>query len=130
PGVVGGLEYVGVPVVRSGGVTGAVYIGTPTGSGASALSATADLLRGFWWQLLVAGAVAAAVALVIARFLARGMTTPLREMAAAARRMSQGDYRNRVAASTRDEGGQLASAFNPLGAPPRVDGGSPPERWG
>ena len=44
------------------------------------------------------------------------MTTPLREMAAAARRMSQGDYRNRVAASTRDEVGQLASAFNRMAA--------------
>ncbi|MEA2502275.1 MAG: hypothetical protein QOD01_2386 [Actinomycetota bacterium] len=115
-GFVDGLEYVGVPVVRSGAVTGAVYIGTPTGTGLSALTATADLLRGYWWQLLLAGAVAASVALVIARFLARGMTTPLREMAAAARRMSQGDYRNRVAASTRDEVGQLASAFNRMAA--------------
>src|SRR5260370_41557542 len=37
-------------------------------------------------------------------------------MAAAARRMWQGDYRNRVAASTRDEVGQLASAFNLMAA--------------
>jgi signal transduction histidine kinase len=115
-GRVDGLEYVGVPVIRSGGVAGAVYIGTPASTRGSALSATAGLLRGFWWQLLVAGAVAASVALVIARFLARGMTTPLREMAAAARRMSQGDYRNRVAATTRDEVGQLASAFNRMAA--------------
>jgi signal transduction histidine kinase len=115
-GFVDGLEYVGVPVVRSGAVTGAVYIGTHTGTGVSALTATADLLRGFWWQLLLAGAVAASAALIIARFLARGMTTPLREMAAAARRMSQGDYRNRVAASTRDEVGQLATAFNRMAA--------------
>ena len=115
-GFVNGLEYVGVPVVRNKAVTGAVYIGTPAGTGVSALTATADLLRGFWWQLLLAGAVAASVALIIARFLARGMTTPLREMAAAARRMSQGDYRNRVAASTRDEVGQLASAFNRMAA--------------
>ena len=111
-GVVDGVEYVGVPVVRAGSVAGAVYIGSPTGNGVSALSATADLLRGFWWQLLASGAVAAAIALVIARFLARGMTTPLREMAAAARRMEQGDYRDRVAATTRDEVGQLARAFN------------------
>ncbi len=115
-GVVEGLEYVGVPVVRSSVVDGAVYIGSPTGNGVSALSATADLLRGFWWQLLVAGAVAAAVALIIARFLARGMTTPLREMASAARRMSQGDYRDRVAGNSRDEVGQLATAFNRMAA--------------
>lgn len=107
-----GLEYVGVPVVRDQAVIGAVYIGTPSTSGANALSATADLLRGFWWQLLAAGIVAAAIALISARFLARGMTTPLRDMASAARRMAQGDYRDRVTARSRDEVGQLADAFN------------------
>lgn len=115
-GVADGLEYVGVPVVRNNAVAGAVYIGSPTGNGVSALSATADLLRGFWWQLMVAAAIAASIALVIARFLARGMTTPLREMASAARRMSQGDYRDRVAANSRDEVGQLATAFNRMAA--------------
>jgi len=64
-GFVDGLEYVGIPVVRSGAVTGAVYIGTPTGTGVSALTATADLLRGFWWQLLVAGAVTLEICVLI-----------------------------------------------------------------
>src|SRR5579883_1264779 len=60
-GVVDGVSYVGVPVVRGGQVAGAVYIGTPVGSGTSAVSTTAELLRGFWWQLLAAGAIAAAI---------------------------------------------------------------------
>ena len=111
-GVVNGVEYVGVPVIRAGAVAGAVYVGTPAGAGVSALTAQAQLLRGFWWQLLGAAVVAAGIALVTARFLARGMTTPLRQMAAAARRMSHGDYRDRVVANSRDEVGQLTEAFN------------------
>jgi signal transduction histidine kinase len=49
---------------------------------------------------------------VMARWLARGMTQPLRDMAEAARRMETGDYTTRVYTATRDEVGQLAAAFN------------------
>jgi len=33
-----------------------------------------------WWEVLLAGALAAGIALVIARWVARGMTQPLRDM--------------------------------------------------
>lgn len=56
--------------------------------------------------------LAIAVALLATLLLARGMTSPLREMTAAARSMSEGDYSRRVQASSRDEVGQLAMAFN------------------
>jgi signal transduction histidine kinase len=59
---------------------------------------------------------AIAVALVITQFLAHGMTRPLREMTAAARAMARGDYTIRVRASSRDEVGQLAAAFNQMAA--------------
>jgi signal transduction histidine kinase len=65
-----------------------------------------------WWQLLLGGALASATALLLARFLAKGMTTPLRDMAHAAHAMSQGDYSRRVHSASRDEVGQLAAAFN------------------
>jgi len=70
----------------------------------------------FWWQFLVAGLLAAGIALVIARWLARGMTQPLRDMAAAARRMETGDYAGRVQTKSRDEVGRLATAFNRMSA--------------
>ncbi len=69
-------------------------------------------IRDHWWQILVAGGVAAATALVLARWLARGMTKPLRDMAQAARKMETGDYSQRVYTASRDEVGQLAHAFN------------------
>jgi signal transduction histidine kinase len=74
--------------------------------------ASTRFLFEFWWQLLVAGALAAATALLVARWLARGMTQPLREMARAARSMEAGDYGQRVQTASRDEVGQLAVAFN------------------
>ncbi len=63
-------------------------------------------------ELLLAGAVGAGLALLIARWVARGMTQPLRDMAQAARRMQTGDYRQRVHTESVDEVGQLAEAFN------------------
>jgi signal transduction histidine kinase len=52
------------------------------------------------------------LSLAIVQVLARGMVSPLREMAAAATAMSAGDYGRRVTATSRDEVGDLAVAFN------------------
>ena len=69
-----------------------------------------------WWELLLAGALGAGIALVIARWVARGMTQPLRDMANAAREMEHGDYSQRVQVASIDEVGQLANAFNRMSA--------------
>jgi signal transduction histidine kinase len=67
---------------------------------------------GFSWTLRVA--IATVLSLVMVQLLARGMTSPLREMAAAASAMARGDYRRRVRATSRDEVGELARAFNAM----------------
>ena len=56
--------------------------------------------------------VTVALALGVTQLLAVGMTSPLREMTAAARRMARGDYSGRVTATSNDEVGELARAFN------------------
>jgi signal transduction histidine kinase len=111
-GTRGGRDYVGVPVIRSGTVVGAVYLSYHVES--DPVFGTIGFVRKVWWQFLVAGAVAAAIALLLARFLARGMTQPLRDMAQAASRMSRGDYGQRVEVKSRDEVGRLAEAFNTM----------------
>lgn len=58
--------------------------------------------------------VTVALALGVTQLLAVGMTSPLREMTAAARRMARGDYTTRVTATSSDEVGQLAKAFNSM----------------
>ncbi|MFI5706940.1 DUF4153 domain-containing protein [Kribbella sp. NPDC051620] len=56
--------------------------------------------------------VTVALALGVTQLLAVGMTSPLREMTAAARGMARGDYSARVTATSSDEVGELARAFN------------------
>jgi signal transduction histidine kinase len=74
----------------------------------------ACIKAGIWPS--VSGVIAGALALVMVRFLARGMTSPLREMAEAARAMAKGNYERRVNATSRDEVGELARAFNKMAA--------------
>ncbi|HEY4378362.1 MAG TPA: histidine kinase dimerization/phospho-acceptor domain-containing protein, partial [Acidimicrobiales bacterium] len=60
--------------------------------------------------------VAAALALLMVQLLSRGMTSPLREMERAATEMARGDYSHPVVASSADEVGRLATAFNEMAA--------------
>jgi signal transduction histidine kinase len=69
---------------------------------------------GYWPS--ASGVIAAAIALLMVRFLARGLTAPLREIADATEAMARGDYDRRVAVTTRDEVGALAEAFNAMAA--------------
>lgn len=66
----------------------------------------------FWARI----AVSVLVGLATMRLVSGGITTPLREMAVAARQMADGDYSRRVSASSRDEVGRLAAAFNEMSA--------------
>jgi len=65
---------------------------------------------------LASAVVAGTLALAMVQFLARGMTSPLREMVRAADAMAQGDYERRVMATSHDEVGELARAFNAMAA--------------
>ncbi len=65
-----------------------------------------------WPYLTVALAGILAIAMV--QVLARGMVSPLREMAQASQAMARGDYGRRVTATSRDEVGDLARAFNAM----------------
>ena len=90
----------GVVIVAAVGVTVLV----------NALGVRAEL------PLALVGIASGILALGIVQVLARGMTSPLREMVAAAKAMSRGDYSRRVTATSRDEVGELAHAFNAMSA--------------
>ena len=77
----------------------------------------------FWFCIRIlhiwpsaAGIIAGAVALLMVSRLARGMTSPLREMAAATQAMTKGDYSQTITATSHDEVGRLAAAFNQMAA--------------
>ena len=102
------------PLDRLGSIKvklGVVVVGTVWGT--MVVLAVGNRL-GMSWSLRVA--IASVLSLVMVQFLARGMTSPLRAMAAAASAMARGDYRRRVRASSRDEVGELARAFNAMAA--------------
>jgi signal transduction histidine kinase len=65
---------------------------------------------------IVLGLIAGSLSLTMIQFLARGMTSPLRQMASAAAAMAEGDYSRRVTETSRDEVGELARAFNLMAA--------------
>jgi signal transduction histidine kinase len=66
--------------------------------------------------LLYAAAGAALVALLLGIFLARGLTSPLRELTGAIRLLAQGQLGHQVTVRSQDEIGELAAAFNQMSA--------------
>src|SRR5690606_21437774 len=56
------------------------------------------------------------ISLVVIQLPAHGTTEPLRERTASARQTARGDYSPRVRATSRDEVGELANAFNRMAA--------------
>jgi signal transduction histidine kinase len=76
------------------------------------------VLAGEWMglPLIVSGIIAGLLSLGMIQVLARGMTSPLRDMASATRAMARGEYDRRVVDSSRDEVGELARAFNRMAA--------------
>jgi signal transduction histidine kinase len=90
--------------------------------GAVIAAAVAVTVFVFWLGLKVglwpsiSGVVAALIAMLMVRFLARGMTSPLREMVDATSEMAKGNYERRVRSTSRDEVGELARAFNKMAA--------------
>jgi signal transduction histidine kinase len=72
------------------------------------------LKAGLWPS--VAGVFSGFVALAVVWVLARGLTSPLREMVGATEAMARGDFTARVTAISHDEIGTLAHAFNQMAA--------------
>jgi len=58
--------------------------------------------------------LAVAAGLIVTQVLAHGMTRPLRQMTEAAQAMAKGEYSVRVDATSSDEVGELARAFNTM----------------
>jgi signal transduction histidine kinase len=64
----------------------------------------------------ISGIAALAVALVLGALLVRGITRPMAQLTAASRAIASGDLDARVSTRSRDEVGQLATAFNQMAA--------------
>jgi class 3 adenylate cyclase len=78
------------------------------------LDGVIEPLRHVQHAAALAGLVALLLALLLASILSRGLTTPVRALAAATARVAEGDYGVRVAVSSRDELGALGRSFNAM----------------
>lgn len=66
------------------------------------------------WPVWIRPVISGVIGVSIMWFFASGIVSPLREMAAAATRMARGDYGATVTATSADEVGDLARAFNAM----------------
>jgi two-component system sensor histidine kinase BaeS len=100
------------PLARVGSLK--VKLGLLVAVSATAAALVASLGRAGGVPLWLSLPVTIALALAVTQLLAVGMTSPLRQMTAAAGRMATGDYAVRVADTSSDEVGDLARAFNTM----------------
>ena len=102
-----------IPVVNDASRVGDVYI-TPLGDIYGVPSEDLRFRESINRLLLLGGAMAALVGLLLSYFMAIRMTAPLEKMTAVAKKIEAGDYDERVDVSSKDEIGDLAYAFNHL----------------
>ena len=76
----------------------------------AALASVSDMR----WQTLWISLVAALLTILIGVFFAKKLTTPVRELATAAHRISSGDFSQRIDVSSRTELGDLGNSFNAM----------------
>ncbi len=105
------LYYVAVPVstARADGGRG-VYLALTMTPREAARPFLGSLLIG----ALLAGAVAFALSIMAAAWLARSLAGPLQRAAAAAERVASGDYTVSLSAASPDEARRLAESFNTM----------------
>ena len=96
-----------MPLGRGDQRTGWLLFAQPAGN--TLESSFFDLVNRW---LLWSGLGTGALALLLALFLARQITAPMRRLTSAAMQMSVGDLKQRVNVSNQDEVGDLARAFN------------------
>jgi signal transduction histidine kinase len=79
-------------------------------------SSQTDFLRQINTLMLIAGGVAVLSVLVVGSIQARRIVKPVRALAAAAHRVADGDFSQRIPVTRKDELGEMAAAFNTMAA--------------
>ncbi len=101
---------VGVPVVAgnsSGEVLGAVFLHSPI----TGIEAVASQLRSL---IALAGLAAVILASILGYFYSLHLSSPIKEMTGIAKKMSGGDFSQRIKTDAKDEIGQLGNSLNYL----------------
>jgi len=101
------MKYVAVRVDRGSRVLGIVRFALP-------LSRVQPEIRSIY-RIVLFGAVAAVIiALIVAYFVSRNITLPIRQMQETAQQIAKGDFGRRVRIKSKDELGELAKSLNTM----------------
>lgn len=104
----GVIVFAGAPIINAeNDVVGGVILAQP-------VAIVREISRNLASLLLVAAGISIALAILLAVGQTRMLVLPIQRMTRAARRMADGDYAQRVPASTNDEIGQLGRTLNTL----------------
>lgn len=98
----------GMPLAVDGQPVGTLLVAAPMLNQGPEAEFLAAVRNG----ILVGGLLAGSLALLLGSLLAFQITSPLRALAEAARRVAHGDLAQRIAVRSRDEVGALTQAFN------------------
>jgi signal transduction histidine kinase len=101
------MKYVAVRIDDNGDVLGVVRFAMP-------LSEVQLEMQIIYRAVLLGAVVALVIALTVAFFLSKSMTSPIREMKEIAQRLAEGDFSRKVRIKSRDELGELAKSLNTM----------------
>ncbi len=76
----------------------------------------AELRSSIVWSVVWGGLVGIGLALLLSFFLSRRITAPVQSLASAARSLGKGEFSQRASVKSKDELGELATAFNSMAA--------------
>jgi two-component system, OmpR family, sensor histidine kinase BaeS len=107
----------GVPIRVNNQLVGYMLVVSPGARANSAPPPPEDrFVQQVTWAAVMSAAIAALIALILGVLLARTLTRPVRELTAATTAMARGALDQSVEVRSRDEIGELASAFNQMSA--------------
>lgn len=101
------MKYVAVRISDDGDVLGVVRFAMP-------LYEVQLEMQVIYRAVLLGAIVALVIALTVAYFVSRSMTSPIREMKEIAQRLAQGDFSRKVRIKSQDELGELAKSLNTM----------------
>jgi two-component system phosphate regulon sensor histidine kinase PhoR len=103
------MMYVAVPISYQDEILGIARVSLP-------LTAVESLVNRVTASIIIAMAVATALVILAAWFIARITTRPISKLTAASRRISSGELGHKITIAAKDEMGELAHAFNEMSA--------------
>jgi two-component system phosphate regulon sensor histidine kinase PhoR len=101
------MMYIAVPVLNQDEVLGIARVSLP-------LTTVENLVNRVTVSIVVAMVLAALLVILVAWFIARITTRPIRELTIASRKMTSGELGQKITIETGDEVGELAQAFNEM----------------